>query len=202
MIGPKVKHDSRSISIVHYLIGWFWMKITGWDVTGNFPGGGKCVLIAAPHTSNWDLVYLIAAGFVFRAKISWLGKDAIFKKPFGTIMRWLGGIPVDRSAPNGLVAQVVQKYNESDKLIITVPPSGSRGKMDHWKSGFYWIAKDAGVPLCCGYLDYRRKVACLGLSFVPTGEVKKDMDRIRDFYKDIEGKYPENTSAMRLKEEG
>ena len=201
MIGSKITHNAPPSGLFLYWFGRLWMWFFGWDVVGQIPPGGKFVLIAAPHTSNWDLAFLIASGFVFRFKICWLGKDAIFKKPFGTIMRWLGGIPVDRSASHGLVDQIVEKFNKSENLVVVVPPSGTRKKRDYWKSGFYWIAHNAQVPLLCGYLDYSRKEACLGLSFIPTGNIASDMGRLREFYKDINAKYPELTSTVRLKEE-
>lgn len=130
-----------------------------------------------------------------------MGKDTLFKKPFGKIMRWLGGIPIDRSSEHGMVDQIVDQFNESRKLVVTIAPSGTRKKRDQWKSGFYWIAYNAKVPILCGYLDYSRKKACLGLSFVPTGDIKKDMDRIRDFFKGIRGKNPELKTIIRLKDE-
>lgn len=201
MIDSKITHNAPPSGLFLYWFGRLWMWFFGWNVVGQLPASGKFVLIAAPHTSNWDLVFLIASGFIFRVKISWLGKDAIFKKPFGTIMRWLGGIPVNRRAKHGLVDQIVEKFKKSEKLVIVVPPSGIRKKSNYWKSGFYWIARNAQIPLLCGYLDYSRKEACLALSFVPTEDITSDMDRLRKFYKDIKAKYPEQTSTVRLKEE-
>ncbi len=201
MISSKITHDGPTSGIILYWIGWFIMKLFGWDVKGHLPPGGKYVLIAAPHTSNWDLVFLIAAGFVFRLKISWLGKDAIFNKPFGTIMHWLGGIPIDRSIEKGQVQQIAELFRNSEKLVVTVPPSGTRKKKEYWKSGFYWIAHSAKVPIQCGYLDYSTKTACLGYSFIPGDDIKEDMDSVRKFYKGIKGKYPEMTSVIRLKDE-
>lgn len=130
-----------------------------------------------------------------------MGKDTLFKKPFGKIMRWLGGIPIDRSSEHGVVGQIVKQFNESRKLVVTIAPSGTRKKRDYWKSGFYWIAYTAKVPILCGYLDYSRKKACLGLSFLPTGDIKKDMDRIREFFVGIRGKNPELTTRIRLLDE-
>jgi hypothetical protein len=134
-------------------------------------------------------------------RISWLGKDTLFKKPFGGVMRWLGGIPVDRDSEHGVVDQIARQFRESDRLVVAIGPSGTRKKKDHWKSGFYWIAHTAHVPILCGYLDYGRKEACLGLSFLPTGDIKKDMDRIREFYQGIQGKHPELTTRIRLVDE-
>ena len=177
------------------------MGVAGWDVVGQVPVGGKFVLVGAPHTSNWDFPFTLAAVFIFRLRISWLGKDTLFKKPFGGVMRWLGGIPVDRHSEHGVVYQIARKFREADRLVVAIGPSGTRKKKDHWKSGFYWIAHTAQVPIICGYLDYGRKEACLGLSFVPTGDIEKDMDRIREFYQGIQGKHPELTTRIRLVDE-
>ncbi len=201
MIGSKIIHEGPQTGVLFYWIGWLWMKLFGWDVKGQLPPGGKYVLIAAPHTSNWDLPFLIASGFVFRLKISWLGKETIFKKPFGGIMRFLGGIAVDRKNKHGLVKQIADKFNEFKKLVVVVPPSGTRKKNDHWKSGFYWVAHSARTPVICSYLDYERKEAGIAYSFLPSDNIISDMDGVREFYKDIKGKYPELTSTIRLKDE-
>ena len=116
-------------------------------------------------------------------------------------MKCLGGIAIDRSSPQGVVEQIVQRFNESEKLVVLITPSATRKKKDHWKSGFYWIAHAAQVPILCGYPDFSRKEACIGLSFVPTGDIKNDMERIREFYEGRQGKYPELTTTIRLKEE-
>jgi 1-acyl-sn-glycerol-3-phosphate acyltransferase len=184
-----------------YWVARLWMAWFGWDVEGDPPQARKGVVIAAPHTTNWDLPHMLAAAFIFRFKISWLGKDSLFKPPYGWFMRFLGGLPVDRSAPRGLVQQAADMLKAADQLMIAVPPSGTRSFRDHWKSGFYWIAYEAQVPVVCGYLDYARKRACLGFTFVPTGDVKADMDKVRAFYADVKGKFPEQQSLIVLKEE-
>ena len=197
----KITHNGPISGVIPYCIGRVWMWIFGWNVTGQIPHGGKFVIVGAPHTSNWDFPFTLAALYTFRLKISWMGKNTLFKKPFGKIMRWLGGIPIDRSSEHGVVDQIIKQFNESQKLVVTIAPSGTRKKRDYWKSGFYWIAYTAKVPILCGYLDYRRKTACLGLSFVPTGDIKKDMDRIRGFFKGIRGKNPELATRIRLLDE-
>ena len=116
-------------------------------------------------------------------------------------MRWLGGVAINRDSPHGIVDQVAGQFTDSPKLIILITPSGTRKKRDYWKSGFYWIAHAAQIPILCGYLDYSRKEACMGLSFVPTGEIKNDMERIREFYAGRLGKHPELVASIRLKEE-
>jgi 1-acyl-sn-glycerol-3-phosphate acyltransferase len=201
MQSKRITHDGPSTGLLVYWIGRFWMWLTGWKVVGRIPPGEKFVFVGAPHTSNWDLPFTLASFYVLRLKISWMGKDKIFKKPFGGIMRWLGGIPINRASKHGVVDQIAKQFKESKKLVIVVPPSGTRKKRDYWKSGFYWIAFNAKVPILCAYLDYPHKEAGLGLSFIPTGNLKKDMDRIREYYKDKRGKFPDMESTIRLRDE-
>jgi len=201
MFSSKITHTGPTSGWVPYWIGRFWMWFFGWDVVGQVPVGDKFVLIAAPHTSNWDFPFGLFALYIYRLKVSWIGKDSLFKKPFGGIMRWLGGIAINRNSQHGVVNQIAKQLRESSKLAIAITPSGTRKRRDYWKSGFYWIAHAAQVPILCGYLDYGRKEACLGLCFVPTGNVREDMDRIREFYKGIQGKYPELATRIRLRDE-
>jgi len=178
------------------------MAIVGWNVSGELPANKKFVLIGAPHTSNWDFFLGLATIFIFRLKAQWLAKNAIFIWPVGILLRALGGIPVDRKNAHGVVGQMVDSLNKSGQQVILLAPSGTRKKMPNWRSGFYQIAHQANVPIVCGYLDFKTKQAHLGLSLLPTGDVKKDMDRIRDFYKDVYAKYPEMATPVRLAEEG
>jgi len=177
------------------------MWIVGWKVTGQIPSDKKFVLIGEPHTSNWDFLLMFGAAYSLRLNVSWLGKDSIFKKPFGTIMRWFGGMPIDRRANHDLVKKTAKLFEESGRLALVIGPSGTRSKRDYWKSGFYWIAHTANVPVLCGYLDFENKIVHVGVSFTPSGDVKKDMDIIRNFYKNIHGKYPELETNIRLKDE-
>jgi len=201
MLSSKIKHNGPTSGFIPYWIGRLWMWFFSWDVVGQVPAGEKFVLIAAPHTSNWDLPFGLSALYIYRLKVSWIGKDTIFKEPFGGVMRWLGGIAINRDSQHGVVDQIANQLKESRKLAIAIAPSGTRKSRNYWKSGFYWIAHKAQVPILCGYLDYAHRKAGLGLCFVPTGNVKEDMDRIRDFYKGIQGKYPEMTTRIRLRDE-
>ena len=201
MQSSEITHDGPVTGLIPYWIGRLWMWFSGWDVVGQVPAGRKFVLIGAPHTSNWDFPFGLTAVYLFRLKVSWMGKDSLFRKPFGGVMRWLGGVAIHRDSPHGVVDQVAKQFRDSRKLVVLIAPSGTRKKRDYWKSGFYWIAYAAQIPILCGYLDYSRKEACLGLSFVPTGEIKNDMERIREFYKGRQGKYPALTTRVRLREE-
>ena len=194
-------HNHHTPGLLPAWAGKLWMWIFGWRVTGEVPDGNKFVFIGAPHTSNWDFPFMLATAAILKVRVSWMGKDSLFKKPFGVVMRWLGGIPIDRSQNLGVVAQMVELFENSNELSVVIPPSATRSKKEYWKSGFYRIADGAQVPVVCTYLDFGHKEAGIGLSFVPTGNVTADMDRIREFYKDIQAKHPEKTSRIRLREE-
>ncbi len=164
------------------------LKLSGWKVKGNMPAVPKFVAIAVPHTSNWDFFYTILAIFAMRGKIYWMGKDKIFRKPFTGMFRWLGGIPVDRSKSNNLVQQTIEQFNSHDELAITIPPTGTRKKVMRWKTGFYYIAIGANVPVVLAFMDYSRKVTGFGPVFYPTGDIDADLKEISIFYRGMKGK--------------
>jgi 1-acyl-sn-glycerol-3-phosphate acyltransferase len=166
------------------------LKALGWRIEGSLPAGTtKAVLIAAPHTSNWDLPYTLMVGFVLQLNMYWMGKASIFKFPFGGVMRWLGGLAVDRSKATNLVAASAAALVAADGAVqLVVPPEGTRGKTRHWKTGFYYIALQAQVPIVLAFLDYERKVGGLGPLFTPTGDVEADMKTIKAFYAGVKGK--------------
>ena len=134
------------------------LKLSGWKIEGSLPAdGNKSVLIAAPHTSNWDLPYTLMVAFVLRLNIYWMGKEQIFKPPFRGLMRWLGGIPVQREKSNNLVAASIEAIKAArGPLQLVVPPEGTRSNTRYWKTGFYYIAVGAQVPIVMAYLDYKR----------------------------------------------
>ncbi|RVU47569.1 lysophospholipid acyltransferase family protein [Rubrivivax rivuli] len=166
------------------------LRATGWRIEGELPPGAtKAVLIAAPHTSNWDLPYTLMVAFSLRLNIYWMGKASIFRFPFGPVMRWLGGIAVDRSKTNNLVQASAAALVQADGPVqLVVPPEGTRGKTRHWKTGFYFIALEARVPIVLAYMDYAEKRSGLGPVFTPTGDVEADMGEIKRFYAPIRGK--------------
>ena len=179
--------------VVRTLVRWFsivFLWINGWRTQGALPAAPKMVMIAAPHTSNWDLPYMLFTAFVLRAKLYWMGKETIFNWPFGGLFKWLGGIPIDRSKSNNVVDQSIAHFAKNDKLVLTVPPAGTRKRVLNWKTGFYHIANGAGVPIVMGFLDYKKKIGGIGPVLYPTGDIEADMNAIRTFYQDISGKYP------------
>jgi 1-acyl-sn-glycerol-3-phosphate acyltransferase len=166
------------------------LKLTGWKVEGSLPAEqSKCVLIAAPHTSNWDLPYTLMVAFALQLNIYWMGKSQIFRWPFGGLMRWLGGISVDREQASNLVTASAAALAAADGPVqLVVPPEGTRSKTRYWKTGFYWIAHTAKVPIVMAYMDYPRKLSGLGPVFMPTGDVDADMATIKAYYSQYKGK--------------
>ena len=166
------------------------LKLTGWKIEGSLPlGAEKSVLIAAPHTSNWDLPYTLMVAFALRLTPYWMGKEQIFKPPFRGLMMWLGGIPVHRESANNLVAASVASIKAATgPLQLIVPPEGTRSKVRYWKTGFYHIAVGAQVPIVMAYMDYHRKISGLGPIFIPTGNIEADMAAIQAFYAPFKGK--------------
>jgi 1-acyl-sn-glycerol-3-phosphate acyltransferase len=179
-----------------------WLRATGWEPEGARPTAKRFVLIAAPHTSNWDLAYLLALSETFDVRVSWLGKHTLFTPPLGWVMRAVGGIPVIRHKRMNLVAQVAELFAEREELALTVPAEGTRGYAEYWKSGFYRIAQAANVPIVFGYLDYPRRRGGFGGELWPSGDLRADMDVIRAFYADKVGKFPKQFGPIRLREEG
>ena len=173
------------------------LRLNGWTVEGSLPAEArKCVLIAAPHTSNWDLPYTLMVAFVLNLNVYWMGKQSLFAFPFGPVMRWLGGIAVDRSRSNNLVSASALALQAADGPVqLVVPPEGTRGRTTHWKTGFYYIALEAGVPIVLAYMDYARKVSGLGPVFVPTGDIDADMAEIKRFYAGVQGRRPQHFDA-------
>ena len=188
---PVVNTLLRAFSI-HFL------RLTGWQVQGTLPPEAtKSVLIAAPHTSNWDLPYTLMLAFVLRLNVYWIGKASLFRWPLGPLMRWLGGIAVDRSRSANLVAASAAALIDADgPTQLVVPPEGTRGKTRHWKTGFYYIALQARVPIVLAFVDYERKVGGLGPLFTPTGDIERDMAEIKRFYAPIQGRRPRQFDAQ------
>ena len=159
------------------------------------------MLIAAPHTSNWDLVYLLALAEVYGLRISWMGKHTLFRPPLGALFRALGGIPIRRHERGDRVAAMAKEFSERERFALVVPSEATRGWAPYWKSGFYHIARRAGVPIVMGFLDYGRRRGGFGPALLASGDLKRDMDTIRGFYADKVGKYPEQFGPVRLREE-
>ena len=174
---------------------WHWfgtamLVIGGWKIRGDWPADPKCVIIAAPHTSNWDGIWMIAAAAKWRIRLRYMGKKSLTQGPFGAIVRWTGCIPIDRSKSNDVVAAMKDAFAAEPTLFLAVPPEGTRDPVEKWKSGFYHIAVGAGVPITFAVMDYASKTVTLPATFWPTGDYDADLPLIQSFYANAQGKHP------------
>jgi len=187
----KTIHHTPIISPAMHYIARAILFVLGWTCRAEPSNVQKFVVIAAPHTSNWDFFYTMLVAFALRLKVYAMGKKSLTEGLFGPLMLWFGIIPIDRSRSNNVVAQTIEAFNQQERLIVIIPPSGTRNKVSYWKTGFYHIAHGAGVPIALGYLDYRKKCGGIGPYITTTGDIERDMVAIKAFYANITGKYPE-----------
>jgi 1-acyl-sn-glycerol-3-phosphate acyltransferase len=177
----------------------FILRVFGWQAELAVQMVDKCVLVGAPHTTNWDFPLAILGMSAMGIKFNWVAKHTLFRWPLGIIMRALGGIPLDRKTGGaGFALKAVEKFHLPDSFILAIAPEGTRHKTDHWKSGFYKIALKSNVPIALGYVDYKKKKIGIGKLFTPTGDKNKDFLLVKNFYADKSGKYPEKQGKIRL----
>ena len=172
-----------------YVFARIGLFILGWKSHGKMPDLKKFILVAAPHSSNWDFIFFLLFLFKFQIPVHWMAKESMFAPPFKGLLQRLGGIPIDRSKKKNTVEIMTETFDSSDRLILTIAPSGTRSKVTAWKSGFYRIAHQADVPIVCGFVDYKTKIVGIGPTLYPTGDMEADLNRMRDFYKDKAGRY-------------
>lgn len=165
-----------------------YLQLSGWKVRGDWPAAPKAVLIAAPHTSNWDGIYMLAAAGFYRVKLRWMGKKSLTTGPFGGIVKWLGCVPIDRSATNDVVQTMADAFARESRMILAIPPEGTRSAVRDWKTGFYHIARAANVPLILSVLDYGTKTISLAATIAPSGDYAADLPVIQGYYAKAQGK--------------
>ena len=170
------------------LIARLGLGILGWKIHGKMPDLKKFILVAAPHTSNWDFVIFLLIVFKFGIPVHWMGKHSMFIPLFRSLLKRLGGIPIDRTQKGNTVKTMVNAFNRSDGLIVTIAPSGTRSKVKKWRTGFYQIARKAEVPIVLGFVDYKKKIGGIGPVIMPSGSMEKDMKTIQAFYTNKSGK--------------
>lgn len=169
------------------------ITILGWKIEGNFPKYlKKYVIIAAPHTHWQDFPLGILVKWIQQTPINYIGKASLFKPPFGFIFRWLGGTPVNRSESTNKVQAIVNVFNENEKFILALSPEGTRKRIDEWKTGFYYIAKGANVPIVLATLDFGKKEVKIAEPYYLTDSMENDFNNFYQFYKGVKGKIPEN----------
>lgn len=177
------------------------IRLLGWQLVGEEPPFAKFVAVGAPHTSNWDFIVFLAVVSHFKIPARVIGKTSLVRWPFGRLMRRLGVIPVDRDSGHGVVEQMVEEFNRSDRMALVIAPEGTRGAADYWRSGFYRTALAAEVPIVMSFIDADKRVAGIGPTLHPTGEIVADMDQLRSFYSGIKGRHPERQGPILLREE-
>ncbi len=179
---------------LHQTRSWFWralghayLRMGGWRIEGAFPAVPKCIVIVAPHTSNWDFTLGVAVVFAVGLRVSWLGKHTLFKAPFKGFLRRLGGIPVNRAVSHGVVGECVRAFEAAPTLMLALAPEGTRKGVSRWKTGFYLIAAKAGVPILPVGFDYREHVVRLMPMFHPSGNLEQDLPLIQALYGNVHG---------------
>jgi len=172
-------------------------KILGWKIVGDLdPNLLKLVIIVAPHTSWHDFYIGVFTRRLLGIPIHFVAKKELFFPPFGWYFRWMGGTPIDRSKNKNTVAATVEIFNQKKEFRIAIAPEGTRKKTDTWKSGFYYIAVEAQVPIICVSFDYKTKTVAIGSPFYPTGNYQQDLPQLRNFFKDAVGKIPSYTATI------
>lgn len=188
-IGPQIpRWRSRAL----YALGWLVLRAGGWRVNARIPDAPKYLLIFAPHTSNWDFVFGMAAALVVQVRVEFIGKHTLFEGPLGWLFRALGGQPVNRSIHGGIVQQTIDNFRRKERIVFGLAPEGTRALRVPWKRGFYHMALGAQVPIVAAYIDYARKEVGVGPIFRPTGDWAADMRPVFDFYRSVHPRHPEN----------
>jgi len=171
-----------------------WFDRSGWTISGTLPPDRKFVIMGASHTSNWDFLVFLGAVHALDRQIHFIGKHSLFRWPMGGFMRALGGVPVDRSAPQDLVTQVVAQFDAHDDFILVIAPEGTRAFNPKWKTGFYQIALKAGVPIVCAGPDYPTRRAVFGPVIRPTGNYDADLNPAFAFFRTLIPRHPERAA--------
>jgi len=165
--------------------------MSGWTFTGELPDLEKVVFIAAPHTSNWDGFWLLVYKVALDVELRFLAKSTLFWWPLGSLLRWFGAMPIDRSQATSTVQQLIDIFEQEEHLFLALAPEGTRKLRPYWKTGFYQIALAANIPIILAYIDYPRKKMGIGPELIPCGDVDEDLAFIRDFYEPHAGRHPE-----------
>jgi len=180
--------------LAHWLSGAY-LRLSGWQMQGDWPDLDKTVLVAAPHTSNWDGLMMLAAAAYYRVKLRWMGKKSLTEGPFGGLIKALGCVPIDRSASHDLVKAMGQAFAATPHMILAIPPEGTRSLTRQWKTGFYHIAIEAKVPIIVTVLDYGTKTIRIAAIIHPSGDYDSDLALILGHYDGAMGKNAAQFSA-------
>lgn len=166
------------------------MRLRGWRIEGELPDAPRFVLLAAPHTSVLDLPLMLAVALHFRVRLHWLGLASYFRWPVAGLLRRLGGIPISRGPAAARVRAAADVMATHDRIAVAISPEGARRRVPRWRTGFYHLAVQSGVPVVLGFLDYQHKMAGVGPALMPTGDLEADLDAVRAFYTGMQGRHP------------
>jgi 1-acyl-sn-glycerol-3-phosphate acyltransferase len=172
-------------------VGRIALRLCRWRISGTVPREPRFVVIVAPHTSNWDFIVGVFAMFALDLEIHWFGKDTLFRWPLGPVLRRLGGQPVRRDTPEGVVAEVSAAVRETPQFILALAPEGTRRRVDHWRTGFYRIAESAEVPIVPVWLDWSRREIGIGQPVHPTGDLVGQVSALRALYHPGMARHPD-----------
>ena len=175
------------------------LKIFGWNASASVPVPDKCILIGAPHTTNWDFPWTLLGLASMGVRFNWVAKHTLFFWPLGPLLRAIGGIAVDRSQGASFLIRCIDLYNSRQKLILAIAPEGTRSKTKYWKTGFYTIAQRADVPIGLGFIDYPSKTIGIDKILHPSDDIDHDFEIISNYYQGKRGKYPENQGEVTIK---
>ncbi|MCM8558007.1 lysophospholipid acyltransferase family protein [Sphingomicrobium sediminis] len=167
-----------------------WWRLGGWKAVGTLPESRKFIIAGAPHTSNWDFLVFLGVVETMGLKPRYIGKHTLFKGPLGGFMKAMGGVPVDRTKRVGMVGQVAEKIRAADEFALVIAIEGTRSPTTEWKSGFYRIAMEAGIPIVCAGPDYIHKLGIIGPIIHPTGDFEADMEPAYRFFKGLHPRHP------------
>ena len=202
-VSPQLPRRGNAVS---RLLGRMVLAMFGWRVANLPPEVPKAVIIGGPHTSNWDGIFTLAAMVSLNLDARVMIKDSAFRGPLGWLLRWLGAMPIDRNSPKDVVQQTVDQFVSHERMVIIVAPEGTRDGASQWKSGFWRIAKGAGVPVIVASADYRKKEIAFPALVMPGDDMDADMATILECYRGVEPRHPERLSAplaaMRREQEG
>lgn len=199
LIDRATARPARFRGPVSELVRWLstaFLKLSGWRLEGDFPAIDKAVLVAAPHTSNWDGIYMLATAAHYRVQLNWMGKKSLTQGLFGGFIKALGCVPIDRAASNDVVKAMSEQFAARKRMILAVPPEGTRSAVRDWKSGFYHIAVAAHVPIVLSVLDYGTKTIRLAAVVHPSGDYDADLPLIRAHYADAKGRHHDKFVAQ------
>jgi 1-acyl-sn-glycerol-3-phosphate acyltransferase len=186
-LGAQVPRRGSAIAAT---LGRWGLATMGWRIDGAIPNLPRFVVAVAPHTSNWDFVVGVMAMFALDLRIAFIGKHTLFRGPVGTALRWIGGIPVDRSVPNGVVAASIEAFSHSERRVLAIAPEGTRKRVERFRTGFLRIARGAGVPVLLVALDYGERCIRFGPLITPGDDVEADRVRVESHFAGIRGRNP------------